>query len=139
MTPLPSAEAEILVPFHDCDPIGIVWHGNYARYFEIARCALLDRIDYSYRQMLESGYAWPIIDMHLRYVRPARFDQRIIASATLEEWEHRLKIAYVIRDAASGERLVVGHTMQVAVTMPDFEMQYASPRILAEKLGIKTS
>ena len=132
---LPSVEAEVLVPFHDCDPVGIVWHGNYARYFEIARCALFDSIDYNYIQMMESGYAWPVIDMRQRFVRPARFNQRLAVSAAIEEWEYRLKIAYVVRDAASREKLVTGHTTHVAVTMPDFEMQYASPRILAEKLG----
>ncbi|WP_028007446.1 acyl-CoA thioesterase [Solimonas flava] len=133
---LPTAEAEILVPFHDCDPLGIVWHGNYTRYFEVARCALLDRIAYNYTEMVESGYAWPVIDLHLRYVKAIRFNQRIVASATIEEWEHRLKIAYAIRDAASGERLARGHTIQVAVTLPDFQMQYASPDVLAHKLGI---
>lgn len=133
---LPTAEAEILVPFHDCDPLGIVWHGNYTRYFEVARCALLDRIAYNYTEMVESGYAWPVIDLHLRYVKAIRFNQRIVASATIEEWEHRLKIAYAIRDAASGERLARGHTIQVAVTLPDFQMQYASPDVLARKLGV---
>lgn len=133
---LPTAETEILVPFHDCDPIGIVWHGNYTRYFEVVRCVLLDSIDYNYTQMMASGYAWPVIDMHLRFVKPARFNQRITATATVDEWEHRLKISYQIRDTLSGERLARGHTIQVAVRMPDFEMQFASPRILADKLGV---
>ncbi|WP_028081066.1 acyl-CoA thioesterase [Solimonas soli] len=134
---LPTAEAEVLVPFNDCDPLGIVWHGNYPRYFEAARCALLEAIDYNYGQMMESGYAWPVIDLHLRYVKAIRFNQRIVVSAAIEEWEHRLKIAYAIRDAASGERLAKGHTIQVAVTLPDFEMQFASPELLARKLGLK--
>lgn len=134
---LPSAEVELKVPFHDADPLGIVWHGNYAKYFEIARCELLDSFDYNYTQMLESGYAWPVIDMHLRYVKAIRFEQRIRVRATLEEWEHRLKIAYLIRDAASGERLAKGSTVQVAVTADTFEMQYASPDVLARKLGLK--
>jgi len=134
---LPTAEVEVLVPFNDCDPLGIVWHGNYTRYFEVARCALLDGIDYNYTQMMESGYAWPVIDLHLRYVKAIRFNQRIRVSATIEEWEHRLKIGYQIRDAKTGERLARGHTIQVAVTIPDFEMQYASPDILARRLGFK--
>ncbi|MGH8444612.1 MAG: acyl-CoA thioesterase [Solimonas sp.] len=134
---LPSAEAEILVPFNDCDPLGIVWHGNYTRYFEVARCLLLEKIGYNYTQMLDSGYAWPVIDLHLRYVKAIRFNQRIIVAATIEEWEYRLKIAYAVRDAGNGERLAKGHTIQVAVTVPDFEMQYASPDILADKLGLK--
>lgn len=136
MTAQRSAEVEIKIPFHDVDPAGIVWHGHYAKYFEIARCALLDSFDYGYLRMFESGYAWPVIDMHLRYVQAIRFEQVIQVVATLEEWEYRMKIAYLIRDAASGARLAKGHTIQVAVTMPAFEMQLASPAILAQKLGI---
>jgi acyl-CoA thioester hydrolase len=137
LNPLRSAEVEIRIPFHDVDPAGIVWHGHYAKYFELARCELLDSFDYGYSRMFESGYAWPVIDMHLRYVQALRFDQRILVRATLEEWEHRMKIGYLIRDAASGERAAKGHTVQVAVTLPDFEMQLASPEILARKLGLK--
>lgn len=136
MNALRSAEVEIKVPFHDVDPAGIVWHGHYAKYFEIARCALLDSFDYGYVRMFESGYAWPVIDMHLRYVQAIRFDQRIRVSATLEEWEYRMKIAYRIHDALSGTRMAKGHTIQVAVTLPAFEMQLASPPVLAQKLGL---
>ena len=50
------AEVEVLVPFHDIDAMRIVWHGNYFRYFEVARCALLASIDYDYEQMGASGY-----------------------------------------------------------------------------------
>ena len=39
-----SAEVEIEIPFHDVDSMKIVWHGNYAKYFEIARCALFESI-----------------------------------------------------------------------------------------------
>ena len=40
------AEIELSPAFHDCDPMHVVWHGNYFKYFEIARCALLQRYDY---------------------------------------------------------------------------------------------
>lgn len=71
-----SAEVELQVQFFDLDPMEIVWHGNYVRYLETARCALLDSIGYNYPQMKESGYAWPVIDLHLRYVKPAVFLDR---------------------------------------------------------------
>src|SRR5688572_16105993 len=73
----------IKVPFHDLDPVGIVWHGNYSKYFEIARCALLETFDYNYDRMAESGYAWPIIDLHLRYVKVARFGEVLNVEARL--------------------------------------------------------
>ena len=66
-----SASVEFEVQFHDLDPMLIVWHGRYVKYLEVARGALLDLIDYNYDAMKESGFAWPVIDMHLRYVAPA--------------------------------------------------------------------
>jgi acyl-CoA thioester hydrolase len=134
-----SAEVELQVQFFDLDPMEIVWHGNYVKYLEIARCALLDTIDYNYVQMKESGYAWPIIDMHLRYAGSATFGQRIKIKAEIVEWENRLKINYEVRDAQSGRRLTRATTTQVAVDITNGEMCFVSPRILLDKLGIATS
>lgn len=47
-----TAEVELTVPFHDVDMMGVVWHGNYFRYFEIAREALLNQFNYGYRLSL---------------------------------------------------------------------------------------
>lgn len=135
-TPARSAEVIIQVPFHDLDPAGIVWHGHYAKYFELARCELLRSFGYNYDAMKDSGYVWPVIDMQLRYVRPALFEQRIRVRATLKEWEHRLRIAYLIQDADSGERMTRGETTQVAVSLETREMQLRSPDILFHKLGL---
>lgn len=129
-----SAEVAIDVPFHDVDSMGIVWHGHYAKYFEIARCALLDVLDYNYNQMLESGFGWPVIDMHIRYAQPLRFEQKIKVKAELREYENRLKIFYQVFDAASGKRLTKGHTVQVAVDAESGEMLLASPAVLFEKI-----
>jgi acyl-CoA thioester hydrolase len=132
-----EAETIIEVPFHDVDLMGIVWHGHYVKYFEIARCVLLDQIDYNYLQMAASGYGWPVIDLHVRYPKPARFCQKIRVNATLVEWEYRLKIKYEIFDLASGERLTKGHTVQVAVDSKSQEMCMQSPAILLQKLGVE--
>jgi acyl-CoA thioester hydrolase len=134
-----SAEVELRVQFFDLDPMEVVWHGNYVKYLEIARCALLDSIDYNYVQMKESGYSWPIIDMHLRYAGSATFGQRIRIKAAIVEWENRLKIDYEVRDAESGRRLTRASTVQVAVEMKTGEMCFVSPKILLEKLGIAAS
>ena len=127
-----QAEVEILVPFFDVDSMDVVWHGHYIKYFEVARCALLDRIGHNYQQMREAGYAWPVIDVQLRYMRGARFNQRIIVRADLVEWENRLKINYLITDARTGERMTRGSTVQVAVEMSSREMQLASPKVFVD-------
>ena len=130
------AEVTLNVPFYDIDPMQVVWHGNYAKYFEHARCALLDQIGYNYPQMKASGYAWPIIDMHVRFLRPMTFGQAVIVRADLVEWEHRLKLSYRIRDAVTQERLTKGSTVQVAVDFKTGLMCLQSPMVLLEKLGV---
>ena len=132
-----EAEVEIVIPLLDVDVMGIVWHGHYVKYLEIARCALLDKIDYNYPQMKASGYAWPVIDMRIRYPRPLLFQQIVRVRAKLEEWENRLKVSYLIEDAASGQRLTRAYTVQVALDMARNEMLFVSPNILFQKLGIE--
>jgi len=127
-----QAEVEIQIPFFDVDSMDVVWHGHYVKYLEIARCALLDKIDYGYIQMRESGYAWPVIDLQLRYIRPARFGQEVRVRADLVEWEQRLKLNYLITDAVTGERISRGSSVQVAVDMNTGEMQLVSPTIVLD-------
>lgn len=132
------AEVDVQVQFFDLDPMQIVWHGNYVRYLEVVRCALLDKIGYNYGDMQESGYAWPVIDMQLRYVGAATFGQRLTMRADIVEWENRLKIDYLITDAVTGKRLNRASTTQVAVNIASGEMCFASPPVLFEKLGIES-
>jgi len=129
-------EIEVRPAFHDLDPMDIVWHGHYVKYLELARCALLDRLDYGYRQMRDSGYAWPVVDMRLKYVAPLSFDQRVIVRAEITEWENRLRFDYLLSDAASGARLTKGYTVHVAVELATREMQFVCPPVLLQRLGI---
>lgn len=122
-----QASIVLEVPFFDVDMMDIVWHGHYVKYFEMARCALLDSIGHNYIQMRECGYGWPVVDMQLRYVQPAEFGQKIIVTADLVEWQERLKINYLITDAETGQRLTRGTTIQVAVRIADRYMQFVTP------------
>lgn len=129
-----SAAVNVEVAFHDVDAMNVVWHGHYVKYFELARCALLRRFDYDYPQMLASGYLWPIVNCRLKYVRPALYAQRLRVEATLLEYENRIKIGYEIRDAATGERLTKGSTIQVAINAATRELQFVSPPIILSNL-----
>jgi len=123
-------DTEVVVPFFDVDSMDVVWHGHYVKYLEIARCALLDRLGHNYAQMKVAGYVWPVIDLQLRYVRAARFGQRLRVRADLAEWKNRLKIHYLISDAETGERMTRASTIQVAVNIADGAMQMVSPPAL---------
>jgi acyl-CoA thioester hydrolase len=139
MNNIPSrwfAETETQVQFFDLDPMEVVWHGHYVNYLEIVRSDLLDSIDYNYAAMKASGYLWPVIDLHLRYIASATFGQRLKLRADIIEWENRLKIRYLITDAATGRRLARASTTQVAVEIATREMCFVSPSVLFEKLRV---
>jgi len=130
-------ETKVSVPFFDTDPMGVTWHGNYIKYFEIARCKLLDKIDFGYIKMVEAGHSWPVVDLRVKYVKPSIFGQDILIWAGIIEYENRLKIEYRITDQHGGEVITKGFTIQVAVDNQTGEMCFASPTILKTKLGIE--
>ncbi|AKF85873.1 acyl-CoA thioesterase [Myxococcus sp. MISCRS1] len=137
MKPDLSHEIELTPPFHDIDLMEVVWHGHYVKYLELARCALLAKFDYDYPQMLASGYAWPVVDMRLKYVRSATYGKALRIRAEITEWENRLRIDYVLRDAATGQKVNQAHTIQVAVSIATKEMLYVCPPVLWQRLGVK--
>ncbi len=135
MKALVSASIRTCPQFYDLDPMNVVWHGNYAKFFELARVALLDKIGYGYEQMRRGGHMWPVVDMHVRFYRPVRLGQWIEVDAGLVEWENRMKMNFLIRDANDGHRLTKGRTLQVAVDAKTGDMLWETPPILKEKLA----
>ncbi|MDP9127221.1 MAG: acyl-CoA thioesterase [Pseudomonadota bacterium] len=129
-----ATETLITAQFYDLDPMGVVWHGNYPRFFEQARCELLDCIGYNYREMETSGYIWPIVDLQVKFVRPIRFAQTFVVKATILESANRLKIGYVICDSVTREVLTKAHTVQVAVEAATGELCLECPSALTDKL-----
>ena len=119
--------------YQDCDPAGVVWHGNYFHFFDRARCALLDKLEYGYRAMAAGGHVWPIVDTRVRYIRSATYEQDYEVDAILREWEYRMKIEYVVRDDSS-DLLVEAYTTQVAVEVATGELSLAPPPALVAGL-----
>ena len=119
----------IETPFHDVDAMGIVWHGNYAKYFELARCKLLEQVNFGYESMGKSEYIWPIVHYKSKFIKPLKYKQKFKVSAELTEWEFRLKIDYLITDLASGAKLSRGSTIQVAVYKKSNEICAPLPEI----------
>lgn len=130
-----TATTEMEIQFFDVDSMRVVWHGNYVKYLEVARCELLKLFDYNYLQMEASGYIWPIVDMRLKYVASAKLSEWIIVEASLVEYQTRMKIDYIIKDKASGRVLTKASTIQVAVDIANGEMSFTTPQCLLEKLS----
>ncbi|MDG2961316.1 acyl-CoA thioesterase [Bisgaard Taxon 10/6] len=119
--------SEYEIPFFDVDSMDIMWHGHYVKYLEMARCAFLEEIRYTYEVMREKGYGWPIVQLNLKYVKPAKFRQRIRVNLALVEYESCIRMDYVITDAVTGDKLTRGSTTQVAVDIRTGEMQFRTP------------
>jgi acyl-CoA thioester hydrolase len=122
--------------FYDVDPMGVVWHGNYVRFFESARAALFNQLNYGYEAMKASGYAWPVVDLRVKYVASAFYHQALSVHTSITEWENRLRVDYKIIDSNTGQKLTTGHTIQVAVDLSTQAMCFVSPPILLERLRV---
>jgi acyl-CoA thioester hydrolase len=121
------ADHDVDVAFHDVDMVGVVWHGHYVRYLENARWALMDRLGYGLQRMIDSGFAWPIVELHTRYVGTAHFGDRLRVRASIAEWENRIGINYLISRPADGVRILRARTVQVAVDGRSGALQFACP------------
>lgn len=123
------------VPFFDVDSMQIAWHGHYAKYFEMARCALLEELGHDYDAMRESGFSWPVVDLRVRYMRSLTFKQRVRVTAVLKRWDTQLRIAYRVRDVDSGASLARGATLQVPVDIATGERYDATPEAVRVALA----
>ena len=128
-----TASESMRIPFHDLDPGGVVWHGRYFKYFETARCALFEGVNYSYDEMKASGFLWPVVDTKVRYVRPLFLNQCIRVTASLKEWELRLVVDYKIEDE-NDILYTRARTVQVPVVAETIELQLGSPEQLVQNV-----
>ncbi len=131
-----SVTIEYTTSFHDTDAMGVVWHGNYLKFFEKAREALFQKFNYGYQKMIDSGYLWPIVDTRIKYISPTIAEQTLKIVATLVEYEHRIKINYLILDAKTEKKMTSGYTIQVAVSASTQEMSFITPQIFLNQFGL---
>jgi acyl-CoA thioester hydrolase len=128
------AEVEVEVPFHDVDFVGVVWHGHYMKYLENARWAVMSRIDFGLDAMMASGFIWPVIGLQVKYIRAARYGERLRVQASIVEWEAKLVLNYLMVDAKDGTRIGRAQTTQVAVMRETGTLQLVSPACLTDRV-----
>ncbi len=125
---------EFQVEFYDVDSMQVAWHGNYVKFMEVARCALLRKIKYDYIEMEKSGYAWPVVDLHIKYMRPMTFLQKIRCEVTLVEYEFGMKLAYKFMDAETGKVLTKAESTQMAIDIAKKESLFGSPKCFVDRV-----
>lgn len=126
-----SATIEATVAFHDIDIVGVMWHGHYLKYLENARWALMNQIGFGFEVMNASGFAWPIVEMHVKYVQAAKLGDQLRVRASLVEWENRLAVNYLVL-RADDERLARAKSVQVAVDVHSGALQFTTPQPLLD-------
>jgi len=122
------------VEFYDVDSMRVVWHGNYVKYMEKGRCALLDKIGYGYLQMVEDGYAFPVTDIKIKYVRSLMFGETARVKAWLVEYENRIKIKYEIYNDKTGVLTTKAESTQMAVKISTGETCFICPETFVKKV-----
>ncbi len=108
---------QVRVRYAETDQMGVVYYGNYATYFEIGRVEALREMGASYRAMEESGVMLPVLDLKVKYIRPAKYDDLLTIKVTVPQMPNtRITFLYEITNE-EGTLLTVGETTLVFVDM----------------------
>jgi acyl-CoA thioester hydrolase len=104
-----TTETQIRVHYALTDQMGMVYHGHYAQFYEIARVEGLRQLGISYKELEGSGILLPVVDIHSRFLRPAKYDDLITVKAFLKELptHHKMVFHHEIYNEA-GELLNTG-------------------------------
>ncbi len=122
----------IEIPFYDLDPMNVVWHGNYIKYLEAARCEMFKNLKYTYVDMKDEGIAYPIAKMDLKFIKSCRFAQKIKVTTLLEEIEPCIIIKYIITDEQTGECILKARSMQICINAESGESIHRAPERLKQ-------
>jgi acyl-CoA thioester hydrolase len=134
---LPPYEIRMHVPFHDLDPMQIVWHGNYLKYFDTARQGLFRSLGVDlYAFFEETGYLFPVIRNTVKYIQPLRYHDEFVCTAALVEVSHKLVVDFEIRLVEPRTICTKGRGEQAAVKYPDQELCFEIPETFRERLPL---
>ncbi len=132
-----SHDVHIKVPFYDLDPFQVVWHGNYLKYFEVAREALFENLGVDlYSIYSKTNYIFPVIKTSTKHVFPLKHGDEIICKATIVDVGIKIVTEYEIRLAADGRLCARGKCEQVAIKTPEMETMYRIPEEICQAIGL---
>ena len=89
-----STETQIRVRYAETDQMGVVYHSNYFYYFESSRAESIRQLGYTYVDMEKMGIIMPVIEVHCKYLKPARYDDLLIVKTILKELPVHHKIEF---------------------------------------------
>lgn len=126
-------EFQVRVRYAETDQMGVVYHGNYAQYFEMGRVEWLRNLGVSYKWMEENGVMLPVVSLTMNYKKPARYDDLLTVKTILKsQTSVKIEFDYEIYNEAN-ELLTTGYSMLVFVDMksgrPMLPPSYVSEKI----------
>jgi len=129
-----KASTKIRVRYGETDQMGVVYYGNYAQYLEQGRTEWLRELGFSYKWMEENKIQLPVTELHIKYRRPARYDDEITVITTLQKIPTvKIEFFYEIFNAEN-VLLVTASTTLVFIDMETQKIRKA-PEYLVDKLN----
>jgi acyl-CoA thioester hydrolase len=108
------------VRYNETDQMGVVHHSEYVNYFELGRTEAMSAHGLDYAEMERSGALLAVVEVGLRYVKPARFGDELVVETRVTEVERvRVRFDYAVlraaKPGAAEELLCRGHTLLACV------------------------
>lgn len=129
----PISSLRLRVPFHDCDPLQVVWHGRYLKYFELARTELFATRGLDVPQFRDLGYRMYVSDVRCRYTHPLSYGDEFEVTAQPTALRPLLRIAYSVYNLSRKRRSARGYTV-LAVTDVSGRLLPETPDAVCERL-----
>ena len=128
------SEVQVRVRYAETDTMGVVYHGNYAQYFEVARVEAMRSLGIAYKDMEAMGIIMPVVELHTKFIRPAKYDDLLTIKTALKEYpgEHRIEFHHDVYNEA-GKHLTIGKVVLYILKASTME-RTSIPGQLAEKL-----
>ena len=131
--PAHARAIELEVPFHDCDPLFVVWHGRYLQYLEAARTALLRSVHLDIPDVRALGYRMYVTDLRCRYTFPLRYGDVVRVTAWFAETTPLLRVVYTVFNTTRNRKSARAHTV-IATTDAQGALLTRTPDALLQRL-----
>jgi acyl-CoA thioester hydrolase len=125
----------VKVRYAETDQMGVVYHGNYAQYLELARIEWLEDLGISYKKMEETGVMLPVYELNLKYLKSAKFDDVLRIETRLSGVPNvKIEFDYKIYNQ-DDELLTEAHTVLVFMDV-ERKRPIKCPEYVLEKLKL---
>ncbi len=85
---------QVRVRYAEADPMNVVYYGNYAQYFEVGRVESLRNLGISYKGIEDMGIKLPVVELNIKYLRPAKYDDLLTIKSQIKELPTEHKIIF---------------------------------------------